>query len=130
MKFTKQNLPEVRADIAAALKQVGDKHGIALSIGHVSYTEDTFSTKLSAVSSNVTDNDGDSENVKWKSNFLRTAFKYGLKPSDLDKQVTIGCITYTIVGARPKAQKPIVLQRPDGSFVAFASAPVVSCLNK
>lgn len=124
MKFTKDCFPAIRADLAAALKQVGDKHGIALSIGNISFTENTFSTKLSAVSGTVGDNDGDVANVKWRSSFLRSAFKYGLTAADLDRQVTIGSVTYTIAGARPKAQKPIVLQRPDGSFIAASALSV------
>jgi hypothetical protein len=35
--FDRQNLPQVRADIDAALKAVCDKHGISLRLGNITY---------------------------------------------------------------------------------------------
>lgn len=44
--FNKQNLQALRLDIDAALKQVEAKHGIKLGIANISFSADTFSTKL------------------------------------------------------------------------------------
>jgi hypothetical protein len=42
-------LKKVRADLNAALKSVGEKHGLTFDIGSISYRDDHFTTKLQGV---------------------------------------------------------------------------------
>lgn len=46
--FTKQNLPQLRADIDAALAAVAAKHGIKLQTGNISFNPNEATIKLMA----------------------------------------------------------------------------------
>lgn len=53
--FDKQNLKSLRSDIDKAIKEVADKHGISLSIGSISFTQDRFTTRLTALTKSSTE---------------------------------------------------------------------------
>src|SRR5574343_210778 len=119
--FTKQNLGEVRADINAALEAVDKKHGIQLSIGNITFTAETFSTKLAA---NIPSDGAEAGSksggeVKWETNFKRYARSFGFTTEDFGKDVNLGGTKYTIAGMRPKANQPVVLKKATGGFIAY-----------
>lgn len=130
-KFDKANLKTVRADIDAALAAVAKKHGIKLSIGGITYDPDgtNFRTTLSAVTEAAAGGADVAGNVKWQSAFIKYAALFGMKKEDLGKKVKIGRETYTIVGARPKANMPIVLQKATGGFIAYGEDAVKAALS-
>lgn len=129
MAITKQMFPQFRADLDAALKVLGDKYGVTMSLGTIRYSDNEFSGKLTAVSKEATGG-VDEGNVKWRAAFLKNANRYGMSPNDLGKDVTLSGIKYKIVGARPKADQPLVLQKPNGAFIASFAEPVRSALGK
>lgn len=108
----KNMLAQVRIDLNAALAIVGKKHNIDMTIGNISYSANTFSTKISAVSKDVVQTETPGgvtiDNIKWKKNFLDYAQTYGLRPYDIGRTFTSKGIQYAIVGARPKARLPLV----------------------
>ena len=129
----KNMLAQVRIDLNAALAIVGKKHGIDMTIGSISYSANSFSTKISAVSKDVvpaeTVGGVSIDNVKWKKNFLDYARTYGLTPNDLGRTFTSRGIQYALVGARPKARLPLVGKQINGtSCIAVSASTVKSTL--
>lgn len=130
-QITKAMFPQFRADLAAALRGLEDKYGVTMSMERITYTDSTFSGKLTAVSKEATAGVGaDDGSAKWKAGFLKNACRYGLTPNDLGKEVVLSGVTYKIVGARPKAGQPIVLKKPSGAFIASSAEPVRNALYK
>jgi hypothetical protein len=131
MAITRAMFPKFRTDLDDALKALGDKYGVTMSLGTIRYSDTEFSGKLMAVSKEATSGvEADDGNLKWKAAFLKNARVYGLTPEDLGKDIVLSGITYKIVGARPKAGQPIVLKRSNGSFIASYAEPVRSALGK
>ncbi|RWZ87273.1 MAG: hypothetical protein EO766_12170 [Hydrotalea sp. AMD] len=128
MAITKEMFPQFRADLAAALVDVEKKYGVKLSLGTITYTPTTFTSKMTAVSNDATPDNTEDGSVKWQAGFLKSAGRYGMKASDLGKEVTVSGVKYTIAGARPKASNPIVLRKANGSHVASAVEPVYKAL--
>lgn len=130
--FNKQNLATIRTDLDAALEAVAKKHGIQLSVGRITFSEDSFSTKLTALIPSDSDDAGTANGteVKWAAAFKTNARFFGLKSEDLGKTVKLGNVDYTIVGMRPRAKNSIVLKKANGAFVAYAIEPVIAMLNK
>lgn len=132
--FNKQNLQEIRSDVNAALAEVAKKHGIVLNIATISFTEKTFSSKLMAEiidtsSTSTVKTQMSGQELKWRKSFMTTWFEL-LKKDDLGKEVTIGRTTYTIAGARPRAQNPIVLRKSNGAFTAASEDSVAQALGR
>lgn len=124
MAINKQMFPQFRTDFAAAVAAVEQKYGVKLSLGTINYDANTFTSKMTAVSTDATAAAPDAGNIKWQANFLRTASRYGMKATDLGKEVTMGGMKYTLAGARPKADAPIVLRKPSGAYIAMPAEPV------
>lgn len=45
-QFTKQNLPQVRADLNKILKDYADKNGMVITLGNIKFQAGEFTTKL------------------------------------------------------------------------------------
>lgn len=129
--FDKQNLSVVRAAITLALAKAGADLGIDLSIGGISYTGNTFTTKITATVAGDASADVDTKNTKWKADFLNQAMYYGMSPADFGKEITIGGVQFKIAGMRPKARKNgiMVLERKDGGCVAWDVHAVAKALK-
>lgn len=118
--FDKENLKDIRADLAKAFEEMAEKYGIRMSIGNISFTPNEFSARLSAVTEFVGDTatsdiPGD---VKWQKAFLRHCANYGFARSDLGRTIQYSGEPMVIVGLRAKAQLPLVLSRQNGQFLA------------
>lgn len=135
MKFSKQNLPAVRADIAAALAAVEKKYGIQLSVGNIRFTDNDFKAQLVAVT-----NDAASAVapegvkltagvIKWQKSFKEYAGIWGLKATDLGAEISVGGKKYKIIGARPKATNKIVLGDCSDKYTAISTEQVKNLLN-
>lgn len=127
-KFDTATLKSIRVDLNAALAEVAKKHGIVMSAGSMSYRENSFTCKVTAVTKvgGVEQADEDTSgtsNAKWQKAFLDNCVFMGLKKSDLGATFKMSGENVTIVGARPKANQPIVISR-NGKFVATSVASV------
>lgn len=117
--FDKQNLKTVRMDINKALAEVAAKHGISLTIGNISFTEDTFSTKLSAAIQREGQASLSAKEIKQQNDFKVYSRSFGFEPEDLNKQFkAIDGKFYTIVGARPRAKNCLVIKSVEGKSYA------------
>lgn len=97
MKFDRNNLDEIRADINAALESVAEKHGITLSIGNISYESTRFTTKLTAQT-------GDGSEHEQKE-FARNCWRYNIPESWYGKSFVAEGQTFTITGINTRARK-------------------------
>ena len=129
--FDKANLQIMRADINAALAAVMEKHGVSISIGNISYSPEQFTTKLTCVLKSAASGDSsdNATTLKWKADFKSHAPLYGLKATDLGREVKIGSVTYTIAGARPRANDVIVLKNATGKYSGFNLMAVLAALK-
>jgi len=100
--FTKQNLSELRTDVNAALADVMKKHGILLEIGNISFSENQFTTKLTAKTGNLTSADGA------KKEWDKHAYLYGMKPEWFGMTVIVGSAKHTITKILPNKHKNVV----------------------
>lgn len=123
MNFNATNLQTIRADLNKALAEIEAKHGIKISVGNISYTPTTFTTKLSAIV--VGDEEGETVvNAKWAVDFNRQAAKFGMKASDLGRTVRTSSGIAKLVGATQKSGHVIVERggknyKADPRFVQF-----------
>jgi hypothetical protein len=131
--FTKDSFPAIRTDINAALAEVGKKYGMQLSIDRITFTETTFRTTVNAVLNSATTESIEpaqsSNEIKWKAQFLANPNRFGLLPTDFGKTLTVRGQMMTIMGARPKANADIVLQKSSGAFVAYPHSVIVNALK-
>lgn len=123
--FDKTNLKAIRADINTALAAVAKAHGITLDIGNIRFDANSFSAKLSAaVATAGATSTPEGVNATWVANFKKYAVMFGLKPTDLNKQIKYAGKVVTIVGMRPKANLPLVVQRATGGCIAVSAETV------
>ena len=136
-KFDRPTLAVLRTDIEAALAEVAKKHGITLGIGGMTFTQTTFTTRISAVaaaedasnSDDAAPNESNSDvNPKWIVAFNRNAFLHGFNRSDLNRTFKIGRIEHTLVGWRTKATYKAVV-RKNGRLVCMDHTTVLNALR-
>lgn len=126
IRFEKQDFPQLRAEIDAALKIVGDKYGLAFHAGNVKYEPHTAEFKL-----HVSTLSEKGEVIhKEAEDFKRYATVYGLKPEDLGRKYLRGGKTYTVIGCKPLSRTyPILVSCSDGKKYKMAADSVVTFLK-
>jgi hypothetical protein len=122
--FNKVNLKTIRADLNAALKAVEQKHGLTIQLGNIRYSEDDFRMQVKAFATgkgNVAD-----PKEAARIEFEKYAHRFGLIESDFGKKFTVGTITYTICGIKPRAKRyPVIAETAKGTRYKFAASRVV-----
>ena len=126
--FDRDTLKTLRADIDQALAVVAKAYGINLSMGAIRFGANEFTTKLTGATKSATVDAPVGVNPTWVKAFKSHCVFFGLKAADLGKTVNIDGKEYVIVGARPKANLPIVVQRKTGGAVAVSAQSVVRAL--
>lgn len=128
MEFTKKEFNKFRADVEAALKELGKKYEVAIESGNISYSEEegTFSIKLEVKKTDI--------DVDLKS--FETGLKYdfylrkGFTMDDYKKSVIIDGKEYTITGLKPSCKYNVILTRSDGKLYCFAHNAVLQALGR
>jgi len=117
-QFTKSNLPALRTAIDAALKAVGDAHGIELRAGNCTFDSVKVTFKLEGKVLDAKVNE-----QKEKSDFLAYCGLFNLRPEDFGTIFTSTISggrteTLTLVGFELKRRKfPIKCRKVDGSII-------------
>ena len=126
MSISKPMLKEVRKDIEAALKAVEAKHGLNLDLGSMTFTENSFTTKLSA---SVVSADGIDQGKKTE--WERNAPMFGLDKDLFGKTFSMNGNQYEITEIKPRSRKYPVIGKDlkTGKSFKFA-ADTVSSLTK
>jgi hypothetical protein len=112
----------LRAEIDAALRSVGEAHGVTLALGTITYSAAKATARFTILP--VGGN-------PYASGFEQYAPGYGLVPADLGQEVEIDGHIYTILGLTPRATKrPMVLRRTEGEIYNFPVEKVRAALGR
>lgn len=122
-QFNRDNLKTMRAEIDAALKAVGEKHGLNLQIGNIKFSANEFHTKLEVRTKTTSTGEAfDPYAAAWK----RYCAGYGLPADGVGKTFTsFSGKKYTVRGINTKAAKyPVVVRGEDGKSYKFTVGEV------
>jgi hypothetical protein len=97
----------IRKDIQDALDKVGEKFGLAFSVGTISYTNDSIGARIEGA---LTSTPGE---PKMAVDFRKNCWKHGLKESDLGRVFSNHKLErFKIVGLKPRNRKyPIIAEK-------------------
>ena len=111
-KFSPTNLDEIRAEMKKAMAEVEKKFGIKVGLGKITFTENEFTTKMTAMVVNERTQAATDSNVdpKWVSDFMRNHIIFGLSKDDLGREVTYKGMKLKLVGSRCRANLPLVVR--------------------
>ena len=122
-KINKPFLNSVRADINAALNSVGEKHGLALSIQSIRYSDTGFNTTLKAtVNEDSQGNSIDPDKIE----FEKYAAHMGFDSSAFGKTFEQDGKAFIVSGIAPRARKFPILATHSGTQYKFP----ISVLDK
>lgn len=106
--FNKENLKAFRADFASAVKKLEAQYGVNISLGNISFNDNSFTSKVTVMIDNGTV--PSDVNPKWVVHFNRNAkFGFGLEQTDLGREFMSGREKLKLVGSRG-AKLPLVAQ--------------------
>lgn len=111
----------MRTEMKEALDKIGEKYGLAFSLGRITFDDVSFRV---AVDAGLTTTPGE---PMMAVDFRKHCFKHNLKPSDLGRTFTNTRLErFTIAGLKPRNRKyPIIGQRTiDGKQFKFTSHAV------
>ena len=125
-EFNRTNLPVLRMAMAASLAAIESQYGIKITVGNARFLADnaTFKIEMATIGT------AGVANTRERDAFKREAVLYGLKPDDLDKEITYGGQRYIIKGLNTRRSKyPIVATRVrDGKTILLTVDGVKSAL--
>ena len=98
MEFNKKGFDLFREDVQKALKAVGEKHGVEIVCGKISYSAYDFEMKLQ-VTKNTATVDGK------KLAFEAECMYYGFQKTDYNRQFTLDGKVFRLVGFNPRSPK-------------------------
>ncbi len=116
-------LRALRTDIDAALKVVGQKHGVVIGTGNASFTEASATFKLIVALTNPDAPAGESESpmvMKARSDYVARWHLFGMHQDWLGK--TFG--PYTVMGLLPKSTRYPVLAKKGGKLIKVTIATI------
>jgi len=118
---SRSDLETLRTELESALTVVGDKLGLNMETGRITYSGNNATIKVFA----STLNEDGSANEKIADDFRAYCGRYGLKPEHLGKTFTSRGTRYTLVGCKPRATKyPLIGERADGQRFKFTPETV------
>lgn len=133
--FDKSNLKALRADIDAAFATIRQKHGVAISIGNISYSPEKATSRVTIVAvgdpSLATDPRAAAA-VKMQSDFKLYASSFGLKAEQYGAIIKHGRESYKLVGFSPRSHRfPILATRiGDGKTFKLPESAIASLQSK
>lgn len=133
-EFTREQILAINADLQAALKSVGDKHGIDFSTGRISFTPLDFKTSLTAaLRAPNADEQLLPASHKWVVAWNRYAPQFGLQVADLGRTFTLPEFgRLKIAGLTQFGKQPIVakpLDRKTSKFMLVSADAVIKALQ-
>jgi len=102
VQLDKNLVKEISDEIKNALKTIGDKHDVKISLGSITYTPDSFSTKLTCT---VFKDDDDGKRDLFFKNVKMLSRLFEISESDYLRTYRGGDgKQYVLVGINPKAR--------------------------
>lgn len=128
-KFTRQNLPALRAEINAALQALGEKHGMKLDAGNVTFNDAVCTFKLVCTLGVAADASRSAVTIakdrqEWEACPSWVWELYApMTPDWLGRSFTQGGHTYRIEGMNGRRQKAPILVSKSGSEALYYMSP-------
>ena len=113
MEINNQTLTQFRKDFAEAVKELGNKYGVDIEIGHITYESNSFHGAL-----NVRKRGLDSAEWNWNCE------QYGFKKEDFGRMFLYGHKQFKITGIKAGNKYPIQAEREDGKAFSFTPEAV------
>ena len=126
MTITTSKLKQLREEINAALKSVGERHDIEFRAANAKFDSSSFTFQLKGSKVNA-DGTVETEEV---SDFKRYASAYGLTAHDFGRVFTTDQGTYKICGLKPSASKYPILAHALGNPSKVFKFPASLVLRK
>ena len=98
--FTKQNLSTIRSKLSIKMAEFEKETGVRISLGNISYQNDSFTSKISAKLVN-----GKSESDIQRDEFEKNCMLYGFTKLDYKKTAMLQGRNFELVGFKPRARK-------------------------
>lgn len=125
--FDKANLKTLRNEIDAALKALGERHGLKIHAGSARFTSGSaeFKVEFAAIA------EGGVVLTPERQNWGVYAGMYDLKPEWLDKSFGWSGKTFKITGLNPKKHKrPVTCSGNDGKGYVFPAEDVKRLMSR
>jgi hypothetical protein len=97
MEFNNIYFKKFREDCNAALKSVAEKYNLSINVGHISYSDDTFSAKMECQKTDAGD-------IGLKE-FKRYCQLFGFQKEDYNREFTMDGRRFKLVGFNLKSPK-------------------------
>ena len=112
-KFDKASLGRVRHEVNGSLAELGERLGITLHLGNISYKDNTFTAKVEGCLAGF-----DARSADWSD----YCWKFGLKEDWLGQTFAHGGEEYKIVGLNRRARKnPVIVELRGKTYTISAS---------
>lgn len=122
--FSREACHDLFKSVDAALRIIGQEHGITLKRGRATFTIDNCVMKITA----AIERNGVVQTPDAKA-YLSQYFLYDLPSDGLGKTFTYLGYAYTIIGLRPRSRRyPVITTRSDGRVTKFPAATVRGAL--
>ena len=126
-EFDRVTCKQMRQEIDQALATVGQKYGLTIDGGNISFTGKKFTMRLTVSVLDKTMPVGG----KTANDFNLYCRQFGLEPSDMGRVFTNRGEAYKVVGLKPQSYKfPILGERYDGKRFKFMAITVTKGLGK
>lgn len=127
IKFDTKTCKAVGAEIAAAVQQIAQKHGVSIEYGGGSIKSDVeFMLKLRLL---VTD--PKATEAAERAEFAMLCYAYDLKPEHYGAKIKLASGEATLIGFAPRRDRmPIKVRRADGKLAVTTEAAVKHLVAK
>lgn len=111
-QFSKANLKQLRVDIQSKFDEIEKEFGVSLSIGNISFDQNSFKTSLEATLTTGFASVAEANKAKDEETFRMYSVSYGLAPSDFGKLIRFQGEDFKICGIKPNHNKyPILCEQ-------------------
>ncbi|HNS55604.1 MAG TPA: hypothetical protein PKO34_01005 [Smithellaceae bacterium] len=118
--LNKENINDLRKEVENQLSEIGNRRGIKLKIGTISYSPERFTCRLT----------GEPESGK-KNEFQKYAELFGLGREDYGRTFSLDGDEYSITGLITSRSKyPVQCTRADGKMFKFTVPSIKKALGQ
>lgn len=115
--MNRQKVKQLRNEMDKVLAELGEKHGLGIKVGNISFDDRGFTAKVEAIEA---DNPQDQESID-RARFERDVKAvYGLEKDDFHREFNYNGTTFKIVGVKPRSTKyPVIGENANGTRYKF-----------
>ena len=111
MSFDNKELNYYRKEMQEALKSFAEKNGLQVEVGHITYSDHTFTAKVNVVKAA---NKGEAERLEFEQSAEAFAYE-GITKDHYGREIKLAGKTYKLVGLKAKSPKfPLLVEDSTG----------------